>query len=263
MNTQLTASVAVLILGLALVATEVVAEDETVIKVSAGIEQTSGDYGGTETIEDLYTVMRADFDFGKIGFRLTVPYLSVTAPEGTIISDPDSEPVPGSGANLTESGIGDMVASLTVFDVFRSPDTGIAFDITGKVKFGTADRDKGLGTGENDYSVQGDLYKFLDRYVLVGTAGYKLRGDPTDIDLENVFFGSAGAICRCARRTRIGLFYDFRQSALVGGESIREISGVLSQRLSKSLQLQVYAFTGLTDSSPDWGGGVALTMEIG
>ena len=139
---------------------------------------------------------------------------------------------------------------------------GIAFDLTGKVKFGTADPDKGLGTGENDYSVQGDLYKFLDRYTLVGTAGYKFRGDSAGADLENVFFGAAGAICKCAPKTRIGVFVDYRQSAIADGDSIREITAFLSRSLSDAFQLQFYAFTGLTDASPDWGGGVMLKMQI-
>ena len=32
----------------------------------------------------------------------------------------------------------------------------LLIDLTGKVKFGTADENKGLGTGENDYAVQAD-----------------------------------------------------------------------------------------------------------
>ncbi|MFO7650989.1 MAG: hypothetical protein R6X13_06605, partial [bacterium] len=66
----------------------------------------------------------------------------------------------------------------------------LALDLTGKVKFGTADFDQGLGTGEQDYSLQAGLFRFFDRFTAIGTAGYTVRGDPDDVDLDDQFFAS-------------------------------------------------------------------------
>lgn len=232
--------------------------DDLVFRLSTGFSYSSGDYGGTVDIEDVYIPVTGSVDYGRFGFRLTVPYLSVTAPAGTIVTGPGGQPVPGSGASTTESGLGDIVGSVTMYDVINNRDLGIALDITGKIKFATADEDKGLGTGEHDYSVQADLYKFIDDFTLLGTVGYKVRGDPRGVDLENVFFGSVGGIYRFTQTTRGGLIFDYRESALATGDSIQELMGFVSRRMNDDWRVQVYALTGFSDSSPDFGGGVLV-----
>lgn len=236
--------------------------NEAIVQLTIGVDHTSGNYGGDLDIEDWYIPITGAIDYGRFGFRLTVPYLSVRAPSETLIIEPGGEPVPGSGALTTESGLGDISGSVTLYDVINNPKLGIALDITGKIKVATADEDKGLGTGEHDYSVQADFYKFFDQLTLLGSAGYKVRGDPSGIDLENVMLASVGGIYKFTPQTRAGLIYDYRESAFIGGESIREMTGFVSQRISEGWRLQVYALRGLSDSSPDWGGGVLLKRKF-
>jgi hypothetical protein len=231
---------------------------DPVYRLSTGIDYTSGDYGGTVDIEDVYIPLTGIVDYGRFGFRLTVPYLSVTAPAGTIITGPGGQPVPGTGALTTESGLGDIIGSVTLYDVVYNRELGLALDITGKIKFATADEAKGLGTGEHDYSVQADLYKYLGEFTLLGTAGYKVRGDPAGVDLENVLFGSIGGIYNFPRETRGGLIFDYRESAISSNDSIREITGFVSRPINNDWRLMLYALTGFSDSSPDFGGGVLV-----
>ena len=131
-------------------------------------------------------------------------------------------------------------------------------DLTGKVKFATADENKGLGTGESDYSVQADLYKFMGDFTLLGSLGYKYRGDPTGIDLDNVLMASAGGTYRFSPDVKGGLIFDYRESAISGSDSIQELTGFVSRRIAESWRLQVFVLTGFTDSSPDWGGGFQI-----
>ena len=154
------------------------------VRLSTGVEYTSGSYGGTEDIEDLYVPVTLSMSGNRISASVTVPYLSVRAPLGTTLG-PYGEPLPGSGEITTESGLGDVTASLTLFDAFYSPDLAFAIDLTGAVKFGTADVDKGLGTGEQDFTIRADLYKFFEQFTLLTSLGYKLRGDPAGIDLDD------------------------------------------------------------------------------
>jgi hypothetical protein len=239
-----------------------VAEDfDARFSLSAGVDITSGTYGGDDDIEDTYIPLTATVDYGRVSFRLTVPYLSVRSPEGTIL-DPDGVPLPGTGEVTTKSGLGDVVGRATIYDVIYSERLGFAMDLTGKIKLGTADEAKGLGTGESDYSVHANFYKFVDRLTLMSSVGYKFRGDPADIDLRNVLMASVGGTYKFAGNVNGGLFYDYSESAISGNDALREVTGLISHRISDDWRLQVYAMTGLTDSSPDWGAGVTVKRVL-
>lgn len=238
-------------------ATSAAQDNDPLITLAVGTEFTSGTYGGDVDIEDTYVPLTAVVDYGNIAFRLTVPYLSVYAPEGTIIG-PGGEPLPGSGEMTTESGLGDVIGSVTFFDVIYSRRLGLAMDLTGKVKFGTADENKGLGTGANDYTVQADFLKFVDQFTWLGSVGYTFRGDTADLVLNDVMMASLGGAYRFSPEASAGLFFHYRESAISGNDSIQEMSGFVSRRISENWQLQLYALTGFTDSSPDWGAGVQI-----
>ena len=227
--------------------------------IGVGAEYTTGDYGGVESVDEVYVPVTGTLDLERVTFRLTVPFLSVSAPELTTISGPDGQPVVGEGPRVTESGLGDVLASVTVFDVLSTSGGDLVMDLTGKVKFGTADEDQGLGTGEQDYSLQADVFRFFDRSTLMGTAGYSLRGDPEDYDLENTFFASVGASFATSDRVRVGAFFDFREASVPDTDSLQELSAWISTGLGKRARAQFYLLAGFGDSSPDWGGGLSFS----
>jgi hypothetical protein len=229
--------------------------------LAVGAEYTTGSYGTDADIEDVYIPLSAIFEGSRVSMRITVPYLSSTAPEGTVY-DPDGVPIPGSGADVTESGIGDVLASVTVYDVIRSDRHRFVMDITGKVKFGTADYDKGLGTGENDYSIQADFLKFLDRTTLIASLGYRVRGEPTGVSLDNSVIAALGTTYRFTSDLKGGLFFDYRQSSLASNDDSQEISAFLSRRLSDGWKIQFYVLAGFSDSTPDFGGGLMVKKTL-
>ena len=229
--------------------------------VSAGAEYTTGTYGGDVDIEDFYVPLKASVDLKRLSFRLTVPYLSVRAPEGTVITGPGGEPIPGTGDIVTNSGLGDVIASVTVLDVIRNRRLGVAMDLTGKIKFGTADVDKGLGTGENDFTVKADFLKFADRVTWIGSVGYKFRGQPPGATLDDALLASAGGIYKFNGDTRAGMFFDYRESS-IGADPSQELSVFVSNRISVDWRLQVFAFKGFTDSGADWGAGLQIKRYL-
>jgi hypothetical protein len=254
MNSKLLAALAI-----ALLATSCAANAD--VRVSTGIEYSSGKYGGDETIEDLYVPFTLNITGGRLGASITVPYLNVRAPTGTI-NGPDGQPIPGSGEVTTESGLGDVTANITLFDVYYNPDLAFALDITGAIKFGTADLDKGLGTGENDVSLYLDAYKWFDDFTLLGSLGYRWRGEPADVEFDDVLIASLGGAWHTRNESIIGVMFDYRQSALADADDIQEVTAFGSIRMSKHWQLEIYAFTGFTDSSADWGGGLSITGSV-
>lgn len=239
----------------------VLAED-TGFSLAVGAEYTSGDYGGEQSVDDVYVPVTGRYETQRLAFRLTVPFLGVRAPEGTYTEGPDGQPIIGEGPTVTESGIGDVLASVTVYDVLVSGSGNVALDLTGKVKFGTADVDKGLGTGEPDFTLQADVFRFFDRFTAVGTLGYTMRGDPDEVDLEDALFVSVGGTLGVASGTRVGLFYDFRQASLPDSDDIQELTASLLQSVGDDWRLQGYLIAGFSDSSPDWGAGVSVIYSF-
>jgi len=247
-------------LGFVLASTIAAGQTEsTLVSVSTGVEYSSGAYGGTEDLEELYVPLTMRMDNQRFGLRLTVPYLRVDFP---LEIDPAEQPAPGSASTITQSGLGDIIGSATLYNVYMNRDANVVVDLTGKIKIGTADEQKALGTGENDYTLQVEAYRFFDRFTLQGLAGYRLRGEPPGVDLNNVFLASVGGAFRASRSAQLGLYYDYRQAALSGLDDIQEVSGYASFRLSENWRMQFYAFTGFGNNSPELGGGILVTTDL-
>jgi hypothetical protein len=211
------------------------------LRLDAGVEYTSGDYGGTADYDDLYVPVTLTYGLRRVDLRLTVPYLEIET-----------------GADTTASGLGDVIVGITVYDIWRSTDGSLRLDFTGKIKLGTADETEGLGSGENDYSFQTGLYKALPRGGLSTGVGYKTRGDTAAIDLEDVWFAYIGGLHAFSPRTRGGIFFDYREPSIAGNDAVQELSAFISRRTSGRWGVQVYVLKGLSDTSPDWGGGLSV-----
>jgi len=149
-----------------------------------------------------------------------------------------------------------------LYDLYVSNDANVVVDLTGKIKFATADETKGLGTGENDYTLQFDAFRFFDRLSLQGTAGYRLRGDPPGFELNDVFLASVGSAWLASDRMMFGMYFDYREASISGIDDVQELSGFASFRLSRAWRMELYAFTGLTNSSTDFGGGILFSTDL-
>jgi len=249
-------------LAVALTASGLAAAGEGVFTLAAGAEYTTGEYGGDKSIDEVYVPVSGYYDTDKFTFRLTVPFLQVRAPEGTVSEGPGGEIIIGEGPRATENGLGDVIAALTVYDVYRSPGGAFAVDLSGRIKFGTADEDKGLGTGENDFAAQVDMFRFFERFTAIGSVGYMVRGDPDEVDLDNSVFVSLGFSYRASPTTRFGAFYDYREASLSSNDDPQEISVFAAWRTAPRWVLRAYALAGLSDSSPDFGMGVTASREF-
>jgi hypothetical protein len=247
-------------IGFALASTVASGQTESaLVSFSTGVEYSSGTYGGTDDLEEMYVPLTMRIDNQRFGLRLTVPYLRVDFP---VEVDPVEQPVSESASMVAQSGLGDIIASATLYNVYMNRDADFVVDLTGKIKFGTADEQKGLGTGENDYTFQVEAYRFLDRFTLQGLAGYRLRGEPPGIELDDVFLASVGSTFRASPGANLGIYYDYRQAAFSGIDDIQEVSGYASFRLNENWRMQFYAFTGFGNNSPEFGGGILVTTDL-
>jgi hypothetical protein len=242
---------------------------EDVLTFGGGAEYTTGTYGGSQSTDILYVPFITKYETGPWTLRATVPWIRISGPGNVVGAGADRVVLPGATApRRTESGLGDIVLSgfYTLFgdtsllaDRTNAP---IGLDIGAKVKLGTADENKGLGTGKNDYSLQADAYKTFGQFTAFGTLGYRWYGDPAGVDLKNVFYGSAGGTWRFSRDTSAGIAYDYRPKISPNGGTISEATAFLTQRLSRDVKLQLYGIMGFSTGSPDYGAGLLAYLSF-
>jgi hypothetical protein len=225
-----------------------------------GFEYSSGNYGGSATTEITYIPVVAKYETGPWIFKMTVPYLKITGP-GNIVRDVGSISETTTNNRTTESGMGDVVTAVS-YNVYAGKEDGRVIDLTGKVKFGTADQSKSLGTGQNDYSAQVDVYQNFRRFSLLGTLGYKVLGSPPGFQLNNVFYGSLGSGYRFTGQTSAGLLLYMRQKASPNGSAQEDVTAYLSHKFDKAYAGQAYVLRGLTNGSPDWGIGATISRSF-
>ena len=233
-------------------------------KLSGGVEYTTGNYGGSKDVEEWYVPLTAKYLTGPYVLRLTIPYIEVKAPSGTVVSGGSGGEVlaPGTGPRKTEEGLGDIIAGVTYRDLLATEDSmDLAVDLTGKIKFGTADEDKGLGTGEHDFTVKADIFRFMNPLTPFASLGYRFRGDPPGTNLDNGWILMFGTMYDVSEDLGWSVDYYFSEASSRASDDPQELSAALDYKLGKTENLQGYVIKGLSDGSPDWGIGVTLTIR--
>jgi hypothetical protein len=227
--------------------------------LTTGLDYSTGKYGGTESTDMLYIPVTGKYEVDKYTLKLTVPYLQVTGP-GNVVRDV-GQIGPASTTRTKQSGLGDIVVAGT-YDMYGGHANGTFVDVTAKIKFGTADEAKGLGTGKNDYALQADLYKTLGKNTVFGTLGYKVLGSPPGVTLNNVFYASLGVGHQYSQETSAGLILNLQEKAFPTGFPQQELTAYVSHKLGKTWKAQAYAVKGFSDGSPEWGAGAMFTAAF-
>jgi hypothetical protein len=161
----------------------------------------------------------------------------------------------------TEAGLGDVVASLTYsLDAIWTIATLI--DLQAKVKLPTADADKGLGTGEADYSVQVDLARAYGPVTPFATFGYQFMGESDAFALDDRAYLSLGAGYKLGPKLNLGLLYDFREAAAASSDDSEELLSYATWKVSRNWVLNSYVALGLSDGSPNQGVGSQLSYRF-
>lgn len=237
------------------------AAEDARLTATVGAEYSKGDYGQDIETSIFAVSFTAKYEVGRWTLRASVPWLSIDGPSNVLVADSGGVVLPGTGERRTDSGLGDLVLG-AAYLVMVGPDAPFMLDLGGKVKLPTADEDKGLGTGETDYSLQAEAFKPMGAFTPFATLGYRSYGDPPDQELKNALYGSLGATYRYSAQTTVGGAYDFRERIVDGGARLSEISAFLSHRVRSDLRVQVYAVFGLADASPDAGAGVTASYSF-
>ena len=220
--------------------------------VTAGFEPSyfQGNFGTGQNIRIWYLPAYVQFKGQNARIKLTVPYLVVQS-KGALVSGGTVVGKNTSNQTTTHSGLGDIWLSghYTLRGNGRTPDL-VPY---AKIKFGTASRSEGLGTGENDY----ELGTGLD--WTVGTAvfpfahvGYRWVGSPPGITLRNIATYDAGSTFAVGNQNYLTLMFAGHQSEQAGFPSAAD--AIVAWNLGSGFQ--VYFDKGLSNGSPNYGVGV-------
>ena len=221
--------------------------------VSVGVDYSEGKYGEPDKSRTTTVPLVIKHETGPFTLKVNIPWVTAT---GTRAAGGDRATL----TKQTESGLGDVTLS-GFYTAYINNTAMFGIDIGGKIKFATADKSKALlTTGENDYSLQGDVYKSFGPTTLFGTLGWTKKGDPDFVDFRNPWYTTLGVSYRLGAATAMGASYDYRQKVTSSGDPISEASLFLTHKFTKQMKIQAYIVGGFTDASPDIGGGAIISF---
>lgn len=238
-----------------------------------GLEYENGDYGTSDSTDLWRVPIGLRYRSGQYTVGIDTSFLSAKS-TGTIITSTKRntmmKTVPSTdlqkitsakpGVN-SASGIGDI----EMFASYRLPtqnDSKFRSYVSLFYKLGTADADKGLGTGENDYGIEGGLFTRYKEVILTASLGYQVNGDSATINYDNVWYTDLGVIYPVKDDRSLGAILSLSQSATAGYDSPMDITLFLDQELDKKRDLNFYLQFGLSDGSPDFGIGANITFKL-
>lgn len=223
------------------------------VTLRTGYDYTSGTYGTNTRTEITSIPFIASYETGNWTFKATMPYVRITGADNVIAGVGTVRRTVS--AVRTASGLGDITTAAT-YTMLADPAVQLGIDITGKIKFGTADSARGLGTGKNDYWLLVDPYKKYGNATYFGGVGYGILGSSSDLPLKNVVSANLGVSYKLDEKASVGTMYDYRTRSTDTGFDQRELTAFYTRKLSGNYKLQAYATKGFSDGSPDWGAGV-------
>ncbi|CAA6824725.1 MAG: Unknown protein [uncultured Thiotrichaceae bacterium] len=237
------------------------ATNDSSLKFSAGFDYSTGSYGLSKDTDIRYIPLSLKYQTFPWTVKLTVPYVHITGPRGVVAGVDGPIIINSNGTKITTAeGLGDVVisAGYALDSLFQS---SLLLDFTAKAKIGTADETKGLGTGENDYSLQLDVAKSYGKTTPFITLGHKVIGEPNGIELNNVWYSSIGMDYKINPTLSNGVSYDFKEASSSTSEDAREGLVYLNKKLNSTTSLMGYGVAGFSNASPDKAIGMQMTFK--
>src|SRR5712671_3456654 len=245
------------------------AQDEPRVSLSTSVDYSVGDYGTGKDTTLLYVPFTLGVrPFDRFWLSVTVPYLYqhgqnvVVTGGGVAVRGKANGKLARPATSTTESGLGDVLAKASLVLI---PEKDFIPEITPyfKVKFPTADKDRGLGTGEFDETLGVDVSKRLIA-SLFGflTLSYTFIGDPPGADFRNSFGWSVGAAYAIVPPFSVFAFLDGATAISPGQDDPLDIRVGTEYRIIKALKLTGAVTRGLTDGAADWGVSMGLALRF-
>lgn len=174
------------------------------------------------------------------------------------VDGPGTVDVGSSGRSIArqDSGLGDTFLSAS----FRPTAIGHASgEVTARVKFPTANAEKGLGTGAMDFELRSDGYWAIGKDTIFCGVGYRWRGNSETTTLSNTATALAGMDWRVSSAIRAGSLLSGGQASTASAAPALDINAYGSWIDKGSRNYTLFVLKGLRKGSPDYGAGVQIS----
>jgi len=234
---------------------------------------TSGDYGtGTDT-DITYVPVTIRRSFGDGDLSLIIPYIHIESTQNVTIvggSPNRIKKARGGGGGVvgtsvttrrtTEEGLGDLILQGRYY-VLAETEVLPLIGLIGRIKFPTADEDKGLGTGELDVGFGLELSKsFSEEWEGYFDVGYTFIGDPSGLDLRDQWYYSLGLGHCLTMDLLVSAYYEEWRALVAGEPNPRDLFFTVNYNFSQEVEFTAGLILGLSDGAPDYGvtGGIRV-----
>jgi hypothetical protein len=220
------------------------------IKLDTSFVYSKGSYGLSQDTDVSVILISPSVEVDGWRLKAAIPYVLLNGP-ASIVGTAGSTPT-----TRSTQGLGDM--SVSAGRKIELNQHGLSAELSAKVKFPTADKAKGLGTGEVDTSAQVEIVKGGGKVTPFGTLGYQVRGHNPSYPMKDGAFAAAGIAGKVSAKTVIGLTGNWRQPIVVGGKSAVEGLAFVQRKFSQHSRIQAFVLHGFTNASPDLAVGVTM-----
>lgn len=250
--------------------------------VSFGAEIYSGKYGTDTTTRSVYLPLIATWspnDRFDIGLEVPFIYQSndnvttnlyQTSRQGTsvakggpggAVTTQQQQGSGGAGSSSSVSGLGDIILRLggiALFEGKNLPQIRPSLFI----KLPTANSNDGLGTGKFDVGAGVDLTKWFNGVHLLGEGKYIWQGRADGFALNNYFSYSGGIGYQLTEKFEPMVIIKGATAPSDYSSELLEVQLRAIWALSGSTALDFFGSRGIADSSPDYGGGIAVIYSF-
>ncbi len=222
-------------------------------EISEAFNYQRGDFGTNKEIQTYEFDTGLKYSFEKASVLLTVPYLTVKSNSSVTRVHGMVQRVRAVRSNTaTKSGIGDVTLNGTYALLNEKSQDPLTLLLYGYIKFPSASKSDGLGTGEFDEGPGIGVSKyFLPQWKAFTDYYYTFIGSPSGLNLrdENKFDGGVGY--DLDSRTNVSLAYEWSNALVRGTSDPQDILLGLQYKLDANLRCFGSIGFGLNNNTPD------------
>jgi hypothetical protein len=259
--------------------------------ISLGAEFASGNYGTDTTTRSVYMPLTATWSPNdRFDIGIEVPFIyqssstvttdlytntqSVTTAKTTARGGPGGNhgtvlqqqtgnaSATGSGSSAAAvSGLGDIILRGGVIALFEGTHAPMIRPSL-FIKCPTAKFSDGLGTGEFDFGVGVEASKWLGNTHLTGEGFYTYQGKADGFGLQNYFSYTAGIGYQLTKSIETMVLAKGATAPSIYSTDLLEVRARIIWQLTGTTSLDLFGSRGITDSSPEYGGGIAVIYSF-
>jgi hypothetical protein len=267
---------AAILLALSAATAGAASADEKTWTFSTGVDYSQGDYGTGQDTTIISVPFSASYGATRWRVGVTVPYVSVDGAPGVVpgstgaiggggplsaVTNPLIGPTGPNGAAIIappieEQGLGDTTVELGVTPYLA--ENGARIALLGAVRLPTGDEERSLGAGETVLSLAaGGAYPLSEAASIYGAVGYSNATDSGDDGI----FASAGIESRIGDAVVIGASADWSEARIANAPERTQVTVYSAFDINSNVRLAGYVLAGLSESAPDTGVGLRLSLH--